>query len=283
MEKKVVLITGSSSGIGFELAKIFIKKGFVVYGASRNLFQLDGLNHIPCDISSLENCKETILKIIEKEGKIDLLVNNAGIGISGSVENTSETDARKIYDVNFFGTFFMCKSALPYLRQSKGRIVNVSSVASKFFIPFQGFYSATKASIDAISSAMRAELKPFKVKVSNVHPGDTKTSFTKNRIKQDDGVYNKRYIKSISKMEKDEQNGMSSLYVAKKIYKVATKKHPPKTLTIGLSYKFLLLLGKILPHSIVEWIISKIYSWLTFKPFVSYINKRFFWLKLKLN
>ncbi len=260
MDKKVVLITGASSGIGLELSKMFIKKGYVVYGASRNEFSMEGLNHLKCDVSSSDQCKYVINEIIRREGKIDILINNAGIGTSGSIENTSEEDAKKIFDVNFFGTFFMCKFALPSLRQTKGRIVNVSSVASKFFIPFQGFYSATKASVDAISAAMRAETKPFKVKITNVRPGDTKTSFTKNRIKQDDGVYNERYSSSISKMERDEQNGMSSRYVAKKIFKVATKKRPPKTLTIGVSYKFLLFLGKILPNNFVEWVISKMYS-----------------------
>ena len=251
MKKKVVLITGVSSGIGLDLAKLFIKNNFIVYGASRNDFAMENLNHIKCDVSSLNQCKNAIEKIIEKEGKLDILINNAGIGTSGSVENTSEEDAKKIFDVNFFGTFFMCKSALPYLRKSKGRIINVSSVASKFFIPFQGFYSATKASVDAISSAMRAETKPFGVKITNVHPGDTKTSFTKNRTKQNDGIYNERYEISISRMEKDEQNGMTSLYVAKKIYKISTKKHPPKTKTIGNSYKLLLLLAKILPNSFI--------------------------------
>ena len=184
MDKKVVLITGASSGIGLELSKLFIKNRYKVYGASRNEFSMEGLNHLKCDVSSSDQCKYVINEIIRREGKIDIIINNAGIGTSGSIENTSEEDAKKIFDVNFFGTFFMCKFALPSLRQTKGRIVNVSSVASKFFIPFQGFYSATKASVDAISAAMRAETKPFKVKITNVRPGDTKTSFTKNRIKQ---------------------------------------------------------------------------------------------------
>lgn len=260
MEKKVVLITGVSSGIGLELAKKFIKNGNKVYGVSRKEFSLDGLTHIICDVSSLEQCTNAVKTVIEKEGKIDLLINNAGMGISGSVENTSEQDARKIYDVNFFGTFFMCKAALPFLRGSKGRIINVSSVASKFFIPFQGFYSATKASIDAISAAMRAETKPFGVKITNVLPGDTKTSFTANRVKQDDGVYNERYVSSVGKMEHDEQNGMSSEYVAKVIYKVALKRRPPLTTTIGVPYKILLFLSKILPNRFIEWVVSKMYS-----------------------
>ncbi len=257
---KVVLITGVSSGIGLELAKKFIANNDTVYGLSRKEFTLEGLNHIVCDVSWLEQCQSAVKTIIEKENHIDILINNAGIGISGSVENTSESDARKIFDVNFFGTFFMCKACLPYLRESKGRIINVSSVASKMFIPFQSFYSATKASIDAISSAMRAETKPFGIRITNVLPGDTKTRFTANRIKQNDGVYNERYIKSICKMENDEQNGMTSEYVAKIIYKTALQKRPPITKTIGVQYKILLFLAKMLPNQLVEWIISKMYS-----------------------
>lgn len=260
MEKKVVLITGVSSGIGLELAKKFIKNGNIVYGVSRKPFSLEGLTHIICDVSSLEQCQNAIRNVVKNEGKIDILINNAGMGISGSIENTSEQDARKIYDVNFFGTFFMCKAALPFLRESKGRIINVSSVASKFYIPFQGFYSATKASIDAISAAMRAETKPYGVRITNVLPGDTKTSFTANRVKQDDGVYNERYISSVGKMEHDEQNGMSSEYVAKVIYKVATKRRPPLTKTVGIPYKILLFLSKILPNRFIEWVVSKMYS-----------------------
>lgn len=260
MDKKVVLITGVSSGIGLELAKKFIKSGWKVYGVSRKEFSLDGLSHIICDVSSLKQCQETVKKIVEKEGQLNLVINNAGMGISGSIENTSEQDARRIYDVNFFGTFFMCKSALPYLRESKGRIINVSSVASKFYIPFQGFYSATKASVDAISAAMRAETKPYGVKITNVLPGDTKTSFTANRVKQDDGVYNERYTSSIGKMEHDERNGMSSEYVANVIFKIANKKRPPLTKTIGVPYKFLLFLAKILPNRFIEWVVSKMYS-----------------------
>lgn len=258
--KKVVLITGVSSGIGLEVAKRFIQNGDVVYGISRKSFSLDGMTHIICDISSLEDCQKAVAEIISQQGQLDILINNAGMGTSGSIEYTSEEDARKIFNVNFFGTFFMCKATLPYIRQSKGRIINVSSVASKMFIPFQGFYSATKTAVDAISAALRAETKPYKVKVINVLPGDTKTHFTANRIKQDDGIYNERYINSITKMEKDEQNGMTSEYVAKVIYKTATQKRPPLTRAIGVPYKILLFLARFLPNRLIEWIISKMYS-----------------------
>lgn len=257
---RVVIITGVSSGIGLELAKKFINAKDIVYGLSRKPFELEGLKHIQCDVSSLENCNLAVKQVVENEGRVDILINNAGMGISGSLENTSEEDARKIFDVNFFGTFFMCKSALPYLRESKGRVINVSSVASKLAIPFQSFYSATKSAIDSISAGMRAELKRYGVKVTNVLPGDTKTGFTGNRVKQQDGVYQEVYEKSIAKMEKDEQNGMSSEYVAKVIFKVANKKRPPVMKTVGFSYKLFVFLSKILPTRFVEWVVGLLYS-----------------------
>ena len=257
---KVVIITGASSGIGLELAKKFIKSGDRVYGISRREFNLDGLNHICCDVSNSADCLRAVEEVVKKENRIDILINNAGMGIAGSVENTSETNAKRIFDVNFFGTFHMCKHALKYLRENKGRIVNVSSVASKLSIPFQAFYSASKAGIDAISAGIRAEAKPFGVKVTTVLPGDTKTGFTANRVKQQDGVYQERFDKSIERMEKDEQNGMSSAYVAKVIYKVANKKCPPTIKAVGVQYKIFLFLAKILPNRLVEFIVGKLYS-----------------------
>ena len=257
---KVIVVTGASSGIGLELVKKFIKDGETVYGISLDDFNLEGLKHLVCDISSSENCKNVIDKIIANEGRIDILVNNAGMGIAGSVENTSEQNAKLIFNVNFFGTFYMCKYALPFLRESKGRIINTSSVASKLAIPYQAFYSASKASIDAISAGIRAEAKQFGVKVTTVHPGDTKTGFTASRIKHDDGVYNDRFKKSIERMEKDEQNGMTSEYVARVIHKVAKKKNPPVIKTVGVPYKIFVFLSKVLPTRLVEFIVAKLYS-----------------------
>lgn len=257
---RIVLITGVSSGIGLELAKNFITCGDKVYGISRKPFELAGLVHIVCDVSNFEDCKKAINFVVEKENKIDIVVNNAGMGIAGSVENTSEEDAKKIFDVNFFGTFFISKLSLPHLRASRGRILNVSSVASKLSIPFQSFYSASKAGVDAISAGIRAEAKPFGVKVTTFFPGDAKTGFTGARIKQSDGVYQSVFDKSITKMEKDEQNGMTSEYVAKVIFKTANRKNPPIIKTVGVQYKVFVAIAKVLPARLVEWIVSKLYS-----------------------
>lgn len=145
------------------------------------------------------------------------MINNAGMGISGSVEKTSERDFDSISDVNFKGTYNCIRFGLPLLRQSKGRLVNVSSVAGAIAIPYQAFYSATKAAVLSLSDALRNEVRPFGVKVLAVLPGDVKTCFTESRRKNaDEGVYAAYAENSVKVMEKDEQQGMSAAYAAKK-------------------------------------------------------------------
>lgn len=257
--KKVVLITGVSAGIGLETAKKFISNNFIVYGLSRKPFNLEGLKHIEGDVSIEQNCKNAIETIISEQGRLDILVNNAGFGIAGAVEMTAVSEAKKQFNVNFFGTLNMINASLQYLRETKGRIINLSSVASKLSIPFQSFYSASKSAIDSLSSCLRAELKPFGIQVSVVLPGDVKTEFTKRREKVDFGIYS-RCEKSLERMEHDEQNGMGADKVAKVIYKCATKKKAPCEKVVGASYKFLVFLSKLLPKCFVEWVISKLYA-----------------------
>lgn len=152
------------------------------------------------------------------------MINNAGMGISGSVENTSERDFDSISDVNFKGTYNCIRFGLPLLRQSKGRLVNVSSVAGAIAIPYQAFYSATKAAVLSLSDALRNEVRPFGVKVLAVLPGDVKTCFTESRRKNaDEGVYAAYAENSVKVMEKDEQQGMSAAYAAKKSLSAPSK------------------------------------------------------------
>lgn len=260
---RVVVITGASSGIGKTTAEFFVSKGDIVYGLSRRVLG-DAFNELKCDITNTEDVKVCINKIIEKEGRIDILINNAGMGISGPVETTNTEDAKKLFDVNFFGTVNVINEVLPYMRKErKGRIINISSVASPIPIPFQTFYSASKAAIDSLTFALRAEVSDFNIKVSSVLPGDTKTGFTASREKQDlnaAGEYAEKMQRSISQMEKDEQNGMDSTNVAKLVYKVSKKKNPPVHVTVGFQYKLLVLLAKILPKRLVNRIVKGIYA-----------------------
>ncbi len=262
MDKQVVLITGASSGIGKETASLFVAKGYKVYGVARKDFNLEGVSSVLADITDPKAVKEIVDFVIKLEGKIDILINNAGMGISGAIETTDITLAQRQFDVNFFGAVNMTQAVLPYMRKvGGGKIINTSSVASQFPIPFQAFYSASKAALDNWAQALRLELKEFGIKVTNVLPGDIKTSFTESRVKQEDSKtpYAKQKA-SIAKMEQDEQRGMAPVVVAKKIFKLSKRKNPPYQVAVGGSYKFLCFLKRLFPTRFVMWIVGKIYK-----------------------
>lgn len=262
--KKVVVITGASSGIGLTTAKYFAKNDFVVYGLARRKFEEENIISISCDVTDKLQVKNAIDTIFKKEKQIDVLINNAGFGISGSIENQNLEEIEKIFKVNFIGAVNVTQEVLPIMReQGFGKILNTSSVAGIFPIPFQSFYSATKASLDIWAKALRMEVKPYNIKICNLLVGDTKTGFTAVREKNqaDKGtVYEEIVERSISKMERDEQKGKDPITVAKLMFKMANKKNVPATKTVGFGYKTLVFLEKILPQSLMLWIVSKLYS-----------------------
>lgn len=261
--EKVVVITGSNSGIGLATAKFLLDKGYKVYGIDRNATETS-FPIFQCDITDEENMKQTVEKIFQINSRIDYLINNAGFGISGAIEHTSVDDVRKIFEVNVVALINMCKVVTPFMRQNNfGRIINISSVASEIPIPFQACYSATKSAVLTFSMAFALEVKDFNIKVSAVLPGDTKTNFTSARVKNnimEDEYYKKRISNSIEKMEKDETKGMSPICVSKVIYKVMKKRNPPAMKTVGMSYKTIVFLSKILPKKLMLKIVKKIYG-----------------------
>ncbi|MDD3192227.1 MAG: SDR family oxidoreductase [Bacilli bacterium] len=261
--KKVVVITGASSGIGLKTATYLYDQGYIVYGLSRRLVEDIGIRNISCDITKKEDVVAAFKQIIELEGQIDYVVNNAGMGISGAIEYTSEQEMRQIQEVNVWGLISVCQVALPYLRTSKGMIVNIGSVAGELTIPFQSFYSMTKASVGVLTEALRMECRPFRVRVVCVLPGDTKTDFTKNRVQpkiQQDEIYQDRIIRSIQKMEKDEKNGVNPLKVSKTITRMMKRKHPPVKVVVGWDYKILVFLKRFLPNRLINWILYQMYG-----------------------
>ncbi|MCL2185733.1 MAG: SDR family oxidoreductase [Treponema sp.] len=263
-KKQIVIITGASRGIGFAAAKLFLEKGNIVYNISRNNCELTGINSVICNITDGIKLKETIENIYNKEKRIDILINNAGGGISGSAEKTDLCDAKRLFDLNFFAAFEAIKYTVPYMRlQKSGKIINIGSVAGAMHVPFQAFYSASKAAIEALTNCLRTELSPFGIKVSTIMPGDTKTGFTDAREKsfeKDDADYGSRIYRSISMMEKDEKNGMSPEKVAKVIYKAAVCKNPKPAYVAGFSYNFFIFLNKVLPKQFVQFVLGKIYG-----------------------
>lgn len=259
---KVVVVTGASSGIGLAIAKKFVENGHIVYSFSRGAPNDDSIKFIHCDVSKREIVESAFKELIAKEGKIDILINNAGMGISGAMEFEPQADIQKIIDVNFLGVVNCCSVALPHLRESKGTIINISSMAAEFTIAFQTMYSATKSAILAFSTALKNEVRPFGVRVSCVLPGDIKTGFTANRIKSDaeKTPYSEREKRSVEYMEKCEQNGIAPEKIARKICKVAEKKNPPVSFTYGFSYKLIRLANRLLPQKLINYILYRLYG-----------------------
>ena len=259
--EKIVLITGASSGIGRECARVLAESGCRVYEMSRSGSDGGGVTHVTGDVTSVDDCRRAVETLIVREGRLDILINNAGMGISGSAEFTDAADAKRQIAVNFLGVTNMCSAALGALRESGGRIVNLSSVAAVTPIPFQAFYSASKAAINAYTMALANEVRPFGVSVCAVMPGDVATNFTDARIKNaGEGVYAERVSRSVGKMEADERGGMSAAYVGRYVAKIALRRRVKPLYVTRFNYKALAVLAKVLPCRTMNYIIGKLYA-----------------------
>lgn len=262
-QKRVVVITGASKGIGAAAAQHFNLYADIVYNLSRTRQEDDSFKFIKTDITKPAEIKAAIDEIIEQEGQIDVLINNAGFGISGSAEGTTMDDIQKQINVNFVGLANCCAAVLPHMRNRRsGRIINISSLGALFPMHFQSFYSASKAAVMNYSCALRTEVKPFKIKVTAVLLGDVKTEFTENRKKNenDDKAYRYRLQKAIGKYEFDEQQrGASSKTIAKKLYTLSNKRNPKPVVVFGFKNKLLVFANRFLPTKWILGIIAKKY------------------------
>ena len=260
---KIAIITGGSSGIGLETAKCLAAQGCRVYEFSRREAQFDFMEHMRVDISDEAQVRAAVDEIVRREGRVDVLVNNAGFGISGAFEFTDSADAHRLMNVNLFGMSNTIKAVLPYMRAQKaGRIVNLSSVAGPLPIPFQSWYSISKAAVNALTMSVANEVHRYGVSVCCVMPGDIKTGFTSARKKSiaGDDVYEGRIARSVARMEKDEQSGMSPAVAGRFIARLALKKRVKPYNTIGFVYKCCILLSKLLPGPLIRFILEMMYA-----------------------
>ena len=196
---KIVLITGASSGIGKSTAEFLASKNHTVYGTGRSPKSNENNSYslIPLDVTKLDTIQEAINHIISKEGRIDVLVNNAGMGITGPIEDTPTTEMRKVFETNFFGAIDVMKAVLPQMRKQKsGVIINVTSIAGYMGLPYRGVYSATKGALDLVSEAIRMEVKEFGIKIATIAPGDVATNIAAGRYHTpvfEDSAYKEKY------------------------------------------------------------------------------------------
>ena len=260
------IVTGGSSGIGAALVNLLLKAGVEVISLSRTEAdfsgqeQIENLWQIPCDISNEEQLAAVFRKISEKWEYCDVLFSNAGFGISGTVASTKKSQMIKQFDVNCFSAVSVIQRCLPLLRKAQyPRIVITSSVAGEISIPYQAFYSASKASLNMLALALNTELAADGIKAIAVMPGDCRTAFTDNREKNAEtpACYEKSEARSISKMEADERSGYPAEYVAGQLFRYAGKRRPKALYGVGFSYRFLLAAYKIFPIRLTGWKIGR--------------------------
>lgn len=271
--KKVALVTGASSGIGYDTAIRLVKAGYMVYGAARRTDLLGklaawGTKGISLDITNQESIKNCVEEIIKAEGRIDLLVNNAGYGLGGSIEDVPLEEAKNQFEVNVFGLAQISRLVLPYMRkQGEGRIINISSMAGRFSSPFLGWYHASKYCVEALSDAMRLEVMDFGIKVILIEPGLIQTNWGKiaaDNIKKYSG--NSDYSKNANSTAKfyeenyNPQNKKASdpSIISKTVVKAATAKNPKVRYLIGTYAKPFVFFKNLFSNKFYDKIMKKV-------------------------
>jgi NAD(P)-dependent dehydrogenase (short-subunit alcohol dehydrogenase family) len=271
-QQRVVLVTGASSGIGLASASYLASRGFRVYGTSRRVpenetvltghaaaqGQADQIIMLTMDVTSDQSVKQGVERILSREGRLDIAINNAGMGIVGPVEKTTVEEARRQLEVNFFGAFRVCREVLrPMRQQGGGYIVNIGSIAGVIAIPYQAMYCASKFALEGLSESMRLEVRPFGVKVSVVQPGDHRTALTQNRqctaAAHEDLAYSRPLDAALAQTAQDEQAGPGPEKVAHLVHRIVNLPNPRLRYTVGPPVqRAAVWLKRFFPYSLIE-------------------------------
>jgi NAD(P)-dependent dehydrogenase (short-subunit alcohol dehydrogenase family) len=231
--QQVIIITGASSGFGKATAEMLAAKGNTVYGlCRRHVLAESNIKYYQCDVRDRGNIRAVVEQIIAEQGRVDVLINNAGMGIGGALELATEEEIDMQMGTNFMGCVNMCQAVLPYMRKArKGKIINLSSIGGVMGLPYQGFYSASKFAIEGFTEALAAEVTGFGIRVCMVEPGDFATGFTGSRknsqATMDDPDYGPIFKRSLAIIEKEENGGLQPEVLARRIVKLVEKKKPP--------------------------------------------------------
>jgi NAD(P)-dependent dehydrogenase (short-subunit alcohol dehydrogenase family) len=265
---KVVLITGASSGFGSAIAKALAASGYRSFGTSRSprAAPADGFTTLSLDVTQDDSVHACIAEVIRVAGRIDAVINNAGFGVAGAIEDTTPEEVQSQFDTNFFGLHRVCRAVLPHLRaQGAGTIINMSSLAGRIPLPFQAFYSATKFAVEAYTEALRMEVRPFGILVSMIEPGDFATSFTANRRMTIGTIPASPYFESatraIATMTRDEQANQDLSPVVAAVETILQSRRPalryPRANAVQRSFN---ALRPLLPQRLAEYLIRDTYG-----------------------
>lgn len=264
---KVVFITGASSGIGKAIGDYLSLKNYQVFGTSRNPERIKDSKFplIKMDVNDTASIRAAISEILAKTNRIDVVVNNAGVGITGPIEETPEAEIENAFSTNLFGPINVIKAVLPKMReQGSGHILNITSIAGYMGLPYRGIYSATKAALEITIEAMRMETIQFGIKMTNVAPGDFATNIAAGRYHApvlENSPYKKAYGDTLKLMDKHVEGGEDPLKMAKVVYEIINNPNPKIHYRVGAPMqKFSIVLKRILPDKVYENLLLKHYK-----------------------
>jgi len=263
---KVVLITGASTGLGESIGAYLVQKGHIVYGTSRSIEgQTKPFHTLDMDVTRSESIAGAVQRIINEQGRIDVLINNAGLGIAAPVESVSIDDVERVFSTNVFGIIRTCQGVLPQMRQQRsGLIINISSIGSETGLPFRGVYSASKAAVDRLTEALRIELAAFGVQACYVQPGGVQTAINRNRLRASlpaGNVYKAAFERTYELIDESVSQGLAPDKFGSLIEKIMNTAQVDRCYRLGKPVeKLSVVLKKLLPSAMYEKMIKNHYD-----------------------
>ncbi|WP_431471391.1 SDR family oxidoreductase [Nonlabens sp. SCSIO 43208] len=264
---KVVLVTGASSGIGKSIATHLSSLDYKVYGTSRNPNKYSNLPFelVALDVHDLESAHNCVASILQKETTIDVLINNAGVGITGPIEETPIDEVKHAMETNFYGPLRVLKAVLPIMRkQKRGQVINITSIAGYMGLPYRGIYSASKGALEIATEAYRMECAHLNIHFSNLAPGDFATNIASGRYHAPvvaGSDYEKGYSHTLKLIDEHVDDGNDPMEVAYTVEKILKAKNPGIHYKVGsFLQKFSIVLKKILPEKMYENMLKKHYG-----------------------
>ena len=262
---KIILVTGGSSGIGQAIAARLAGDGHVVYATSR---KKTPSSHLPftllqMDVTDHASVQSAVDSVVAEQGRLDVLINNAGLGMAGPLESTTDKEARIIFDTNVFGVLNTCRVASRHLRATKGMIINITSIGGAFGLPYRGIYCSSKFAVEGISEALSMELGPHGVRVVIVQPGDFKTNINSNRLNAseiDHSIY-PHFQSVLNQVNAEVSSAQDTAVIGKAVSRIVAMQNPKLRYRVATPMQRLsLLLNSILPGRMFERILSKHYG-----------------------
>ncbi len=268
-EAKIILVTGASSGIGAAIAKRLAGEGHTVFGTSRNTGSAapaDGVRMLTMDVRRDDSVAQAVAQLLAAAGRIDVLVNNAGFGLAGAIEDTAPDDMRRQLETNLLGPLRVCQAVLPAMReQGRGRIIQISSLGARVGIPFQGAYCASKFALEGMSEALSIEVKPFGIDVVMIEPGDTNSNFPNARewteAAKSSAIYAARARHAVAVMAKAEHAGPPADKVARLVSRAIAAKRPKLRYVCATPIERAAITARrLLPGRVFEGVVGAVYA-----------------------